>query len=397
VNPRPAASTRPGITARLAASVPAKAITSAGRLAAGLAWGAVPGSWVPPVPSRARWSTGRATEWQRDTGWLVGCNFIPSTAGNQLEMWQADTFDSTTIDRELGWAAALGFNSVRVFLHDLAWAADPEGFLGRVDRMLGLAAGHGITVMPVLFDGIWDPHPHVGPQPEPRPGVHNSIWAQSPGAAVVADPARWDGLRPYVDAVMGRFGTDPRVVVWDLFNEPDSPNPAYFRAEVPGKAALMAALVDRVFDWAQAAAPDQPLTVGVYLGIDGAVERAGALHRTALARSDVISFHSYSPRARLGRTLDHLSRYGRPLLCTEWLARSFGSTADLLEVFAAREVGAYCWGLVDGRTQTRWSWTSWLRRQPADAPWFHELLHADGHPWDEAEADLIRRVTGASG
>src|SRR3954462_10150551 len=73
-----------------------------------------------------RWDAKRANDWYAKQPWLVGCNFIPSTAINQLEMWQADTFDPAAIDRELGWAAdKLGFNTARVFLHDLAYHADP--------------------------------------------------------------------------------------------------------------------------------------------------------------------------------------------------------------------------------------------------------------------------------
>lgn len=40
--------------------------------------------------------------------WYFGANFIPSTAINQLEMWQKETFDPTTIDRELGFARKIG-------------------------------------------------------------------------------------------------------------------------------------------------------------------------------------------------------------------------------------------------------------------------------------------------
>src|SRR4029077_2592941 len=50
-------------------------------------------------PARAVWTKERARAWADSTGWLVGSNFIPSTAINQLEMWQAATFDPRTIDR----------------------------------------------------------------------------------------------------------------------------------------------------------------------------------------------------------------------------------------------------------------------------------------------------------
>ncbi len=326
----------------------------------------------------------------------MGCNFTPSTAGNQLELWQAETFDPDTIDRELGWAAELGFNSIRLFLHDLLWVVDGAAFLDRVDEVLAIADGHGIGVMPVLFDGVWHPNPRPGRQPDPRPGVHNSTWVQGPGAAVLADPSRWDDLRPYVEAVLGRFGADARIHAWDLFNEPDQRNAvSWSRLEIRHKTARADGLLDRIFDWCTAIDPDQPLTAGVFVGVSGAVERVSRINRTMLARSDVISFHSYAPRRRLQATIDRLSRYDRPLLCTEWLARSMGSTVDLIEVFEARRVGAYCWGLVDGRTQTKYPWTSWFRPGNEATPWFHELLHADGRPYDPEETALLRRVTGA--
>lgn len=345
--------------------------------------------------STARWSTGQARAWQDRAGWLVGCNFIPSTAGNQLEMWQRETFDPGIIDRELRWAAGLGFTSIRLFLHDLAWQIEPDGFLGRFEEVLAIAHHHGIGVMPVLFDGVWHPNPRPGPQPHPRRGVHNSIWVQGPGAAVLADPTRWDSLRPYVEGVVGRFGGDPRVQVWDLFNEPDQPNAlSWARLEISHKTTRADGLLNRVFDWCQAIDPDQPLTAGVFTGVSGAVERVSRINRTMLGRSDVISFHCYTPRKRLEAAIDHLARYERPLLCTEWLARSTGSKVNLIDVFAHRGVGAYCWGLVDGRTQTRYPWTSWIRPTGPDAPWFHDLLRADGHPYDSDEVATIRSATG---
>ena len=357
--------------------------------------GAVPTRFSPPVASRARWTPERAKAWRREVGWLVGCNFTPSTAGNQLELWQAPTFDPETIDRELGWAADLGFNSIRLFLHDLVWLLDGAAFLDRVDEVLAIADGHGIGVMPVLFDGVWHPHPRPGPQTEPRPAVHNSMWVQGPGAAVLDDPRRWDDLQPYVTATVERFGADPRIHAWDLFNEPDQRNAISWAAlDVNGKTDRADGLLNRIFDWCEAVDPDQPLTAGVFVGVSGAVERVSRINQTMLSRSDVISFHCYGNRKRLAATIDHLAHYDRPLLCTEWLARTLGSTVDLLAVLADRDVGAYCWGLVDGRTQTKYPWTTWIRPAKEPLQWFHELLHPDGQPYDPAETDLIREVIG---
>jgi hypothetical protein len=342
---------------------------------------------------RARWSVAQAREWGERTGWLLGCNFCPSSAGNQLELWQEATFDPDTIDRELGWAAeAVGMNSIRLFLHDLAWEVDPDGFLDRVDRVLGLAAGHGISVMPVLFDGIWDPDPRPGPQRAPVPGVHNSTWLQGPGAAVLGDRSRWPALRRYVDAVLGRFGDDDRVVAWDLFNEPDNPNPAWAHRDPRAKADLVADLLEQVWDWAVDADPTQPLTVGLYQFPRWHPERAGRVARIALERSDVLSFHCYEDREGLVAVIDRLERHGRPLLCTEWMGRP-ASPVALAEVLRERNVGAYTWGLVDGRTQTRYSWVSWVRPDKADRVWFHDLLHPDGRPYDRREAALLRGLS----
>ena len=317
--------------------------------------GAVPASWSARVPSTARWGEERSRAWQQDAGWLVGCNFMPPTAGNQLEMWQGDTFDPPTIDRELGWAKGLGFNSVRVFLlHDLLWRIDGDRFLARVDAFLSIASSHDISTMLVLFDGVWDPSRIPGPKGG-RVRVSNSIWVQSPGSAILADPAHWGALRTYLEAVMQRFRSDHRVIAWDLFNEPDNLNvTSYPRKELPHKQRLVTDLVDAVFDWSQSVDPVQPMTAGVFLGVGGATERVSRLNRIMLSRSDVISFHCYGGRRSLAAAIDHLSAYHRPLVCTEWLARP-RSPVELLELMAEKGVGAYSWGLVDGKTRTAFS------------------------------------------
>ena len=130
----------------------------------------------------------RPNAWYAAQPWPVGANFLPSTAINELEMWQADTFDPVTIDRELGWAEGIGMNTMRVFLHNLLWEQDPKGFEQRIDTFLTIAARHHIRPVFVLFDSCWEPFPKLGPQHPPIPGVHNSGWVQAPGAAVLADP-----------------------------------------------------------------------------------------------------------------------------------------------------------------------------------------------------------------
>lgn len=332
---------------------------------------------TPPDP-HLPWSAERARAWYAEQPWIVGCNFIPSSASNQLEMWQADTFDLAAIRRELGWAADLGLNSVRCYLHDLAWQQDPEGFLDRLDLFLDAAAERGIRPVLVLFDDCWSDAPQPGPQPEPIPGVHNSRWLRSPGARATLDPAAWPGLEDYVRAVIGRHARDPRVLMWDLYNEPGN----------SGMGIRSLPLLRAAFAWARACGPAQPLTAGVWAG--GAEFQA--LNDFQISSSDVITFHNYQDAVALRAQIEGLSLRGRPLICTEWLRRGVSEVADCLPVFAAAGVGCFHWGLVRGRSQTIFPWDSPEGAAPP-ARWFHDLLDADGSPHDPAETASFRAWT----
>lgn len=343
------------------------------------------------------WPPDRAAAWAKEHPWLVGCNYIPSTAINQLEMWQAETFDPATIDRELAWAEGLGFNSVRVFLHDLLWQQDAPGFLARMDRFLAIADRHRIGVVFVIFDAVWDPAPQLGQQRAPRPGLHNSGWVQSPGAKILADRARHDELRPYVAGVIGRFRDDRRIHAWDLFNEPDNTNrSSYGRLEPAGKPELALALLEKTFTWARAVGPAQPLTAGVWIGQLADPEKLSAANRYMLTQSDIISFHNYRPLAELKKDVVALKHYGRPILCTEYMARPMGSTFDPVLAYLKEErVGAYNWGFVAGKSQTIYPWDSWQKPYAAEPPvWFHDIFRADGTPYIAREVEYIRAVTG---
>ena len=191
----------------------------------------------------ARWSEAQANAWYAQQPWLVGADFFPSTAINELEMWQADTYDPATIDRELGWAEGIGMNTMRVFLHNLLWEQDAAGFKKRIDDFLTIAARHHIRPVFVLFDSCWDPLPKLGPQQPPIPGVHNSGWVQSPGAEALDDEAEYPRLKTYVQGVMGAFANDPRILAWDLWNEPDNEGGGdYAKLEPKNKEALVAEL-----------------------------------------------------------------------------------------------------------------------------------------------------------
>jgi len=308
-----------------------------------------------------RWTEDRANAWYSKQPWLVGANYIPSTAINQLEMWQAETFDPERIDIELGWAEGLGMNTIRVFLHDLVWEQNPAGFQQRIDRFLAIAAKHNIRPMFVLFDSCWDPNPRLGEQREPRAGVHNSGWVQSPGAKALRDRRNYARLERYVKGVVGAFANDPRVLAWDLWNEPENQNSSsYGKQEPRNKVALAAALLPGVFAWARSSAPTQPVTCGVWKGNWADAESLSRMQRIALDSSDVISFHSYEDAERFRARIQSLKRLHRPILCTEYMARGVGSTFQgSLPVARELHVAAYNWGLVLGKTQTNLPWDSW--------------------------------------
>jgi len=345
----------------------------------------------------SRWTEDEANRWYERQPWLVGSNFIPADAINELEMWQASSFDPAEIDKELGWAQALGMNTMRVFLHDLLWEQDSTGFKNRMDEFLNIASRHRIRPIFVLFDSCWDPYPKLGPQHPPIPGVHNSGWVQSPGAKALSDPAQEGRLRDYVEGVVGRFREDPRVLAWDVWNEPSNTNDgAYGKVELKNKQELVRNLLPKVFSWARAAHPSQPLTSGLWEGDWSSAETLDPIGRIQLEQSDVISFHNYSWPEDFEKHVGWLEPYHRPILCTEFMARPMGSTFDaILPIAKKHHVAAINWGLVAGKTQTYLPWDSWEKPYVLAPPpvWFHEVFHADGSPYREREAEIIRELT----
>ncbi|MCC7526437.1 MAG: cellulase family glycosylhydrolase [Chitinophagaceae bacterium] len=349
---------------------------------------------------RTVWTKEQAKNWYTAQGWLVGCDFLPSSAINQLEMWQAATFDTATINRELGWAASLGMNTVRVYLHDLLFLQDEKGFLQRIDSFLQIAARHHIKPLFVLFDSVWDPYPKLGLQPEPKPGVHNSGWVQSPGKAALLDSTQYPRLETYVKGVVGNFASDERVLGWDVWNEPENMNNEYYRKmEPPNKGDIVLGLLRKTFEWARSVSPQQPLTAGLWSGDWSAPEKLKPIETLMVEESDIISFHNYDSASAFEKNILELQRYDRPILCTEYMARGNHSTFEsVLPVAKKYNVGAYNWGLADGKSQTIYPWDSWKKAYTKEPDlWFHDIFRKDGTPYKKAETDLIRQLTGKSG
>lgn len=322
------------------------------------------------------WTAEMARKWYNHQAWLTGANFLPSTAVNQLEMWQAATFDTATIDRELGLAQDIGFNTLRVFLHHVAWQEDPAGFKARIGQFLVICHRRHIKPLFVFFDDCWNDTYQAGPQPAPHTGIHNSGWLQDPGAALYREPLLSDTLEAYVKDILTTFRHDRRILLWDLYNEPGHNH----------HLTESLALLKRVFEWARAVRPDQPVTAGLWIEIPLFRE----FNDFQLANSDVITYHSYGDSAEHLQRIDSLMPYGRPMICTEYMARKRNSRfCNIMPLLKARHIGAINWGLVTGKSNTRYAWDDPHPDGSEPALWFHDIFWSDGRPYDPAEIDCI--------
>lgn len=347
-----------------------------------------------------RWSKEKAWEWFEKQPWLVGANFNPSTAINQLEFWQEDTFDPETIDRELEWSADLGMNFHRVYLHNLLWQQDSIGFLNRLEKYLSMSDKHGIKTMFVLLDDVWHPVPKLGKQPEPLPHVHNSGWVQAPGAEILGNPSRHDELEGYIKGVTGHFANDDRVLIWDVYNEPD--NSAHQKGrrelEVKDKQKYSLQLLRKVIKWTREVNPSQPLTSGIWRGnIDhwGTLDSLPPVDKFMIENSDVVSFHAYDGSMDdVSRKIELLKNYERPLFCTEYVARGGGNTFEsVMPILKVDKIAAINWGFVAGKTNTIYPWVSWDSTFTGEPKiWHHDILRKDGTPYSQTEVDFIKEI-----
>ena len=352
-------------------------------------------------PVDVRWSKEKAWNWYDEQPWYVGTNFNPSTSINQLEFWQNETFDPETIDRELLWSSQLGMNLHRVYLHNLLWDIDSVGFIKNLNTYLAIADKYKIKTMFVLLDDVWHPVPEIGKQPDPVPFVHNSGWVQAPGAAILGDTLQHYKLEGYIKGVIHAFKNDDRVVCWDVYNEPDNVAHQKGRAalEVKNKQFYSLSLLKKVFIWARATNPSQPLTTGLWRGEVknwGTPELLPPVDKFMVENSDIISFHSYDGNMEtIEQKIIELKKYGRPLLCTEYLARGHGNTFEnVLPILKANKIAAINWGLVSGKTNTIFPWESWTKEYDAEPElWHHDIFYEDGTPFSLEETDFILEMT----
>jgi len=339
-----------------------------------------------------RWSVEKAQAWGAKQPWLVGANFNPSDASNELETWQADTWNPELIDKELGWAEDIGMNTMRVYLHYFPYRDDKENFLKRMDQFLEISAKHNIKPMFIFFDDVWNPNPVAGPQPEPKPHVHNSNWVQSPGQDILWNPEKHAQLKPYVQDILERYKDDDRVLLWDLYNEPQNTNGSSYKDFDKEKYSMM--LLKEVFEWSREVNPSQPITSGGWIGDWTNPDSLSEFNQFMFDNSDVITYHNYNDVTDFIRVSEALKRYNRPMICTEYMSRGNNSLFETILPYMVKEnIGAINWGLVAGRSQTIYPWDSWWVEYTAEPePWFHDIFRQDGSPYISEEVELIKRL-----
>jgi hypothetical protein len=263
----------------------------------------------------------------------------------------------------------------------MAWKQDPAGFKKRVDQYLSIADKHHIQTMFVFFDDCWNKVPKAGKQPEPKPGVHNSGWEQDPGQPASNDTTLFPELEKYVKEILTSFRSDKRVLLWDLYNEPGN----------SGKRDSSLPLLKKVFQWAREVNPEQPISAGLWAWD---FEKLNAFQ---IQNSDVITYHDYEEPQWHQRVIELLKANGKPLICTEYMARTRNSRfSNILPLLKKQNVGAINWGFVSGKSNTIYAWDTPIADGSQPIEWFHDIFFKDGTPYRQDEVNLIKKLNSDS-
>jgi len=324
-----------------------------------------------------RWSVDKAKSWGDSIPWMAGADFLPSTAINQLEMWQAESFDTATIKRELGFAQGIGMKVMRVYLHHLAWEIDSLGFKNRMESYLQIASSKGISTVFVFFDDCWNPTYKAGKQPDPKPGIHNSGWVRDPGDLIFTDTTLIAKLEIYVKDILSTFSNDKRILIWDLYNEPG--NSGYENKSMN--------LLQKVFSWAREINPSQPVSVGVWK------LELKDLNKFQVENSDIITYHNYDDSTKHQNAIDSLRKYNRPIVCTEYMRRPVSVFNQITPMLKKENIIAINWGLVSGRSNTIYAWDTPIPDGSEPKIWFHDIFRKDGTAFDSKEIEIIKALT----
>lgn len=330
------------------------------------------------APVAPRWTADRAQAYMQRFPCLKGCNYVPAYCYNYIQMWY--DFRTEEIRRELGFARDCGINSLRIFLPLFAWQQDGQWALvkERFAAFLDMAEAFGMTIMPTFqpnYGFVEKGQPPKAPTVHFRPGCHVNHW-QYPNTGTVTllgNSELLGAIKDWFTDIIDMYGDDERIVAWDLWNEtPEAERGA----------------LEWLFFFARDIGAAQPLTASW----------------EAFDLSDVITFHNYTkpggePRYPVGESLAFLPELERalaqerPVLCTEWLARTEGNTFEtVLPYYRKHHIHFYFWGLCAGSAQYHFPW-GWPEGSPEPKRWFHCILYPDGTPYRDEEIESLRAFT----
>ena len=345
-----------------------------------------------------QWTKAEANSWYKKLGWLRGCNFIGSDCTNRLDMWQSYKQEEklATADRELALANKIGFNTVRLWVNFDVYYAEPEHYMGILEKYIALCDKHGQKVMLVL--GYEEDLPRgdvfipkkMGEQ-EYALGVHQGRipLTQEQKKLEPHHYMQYPEIREIfiemVRRIVKKYRCDKRVFCWNVWNEPG--------IELKEDAIE---LIETLFEEVRALDPEQPLCADIWRGLENGVPCSKEETR-ALELSDVISFHSYSAYRWFLENLAELKKYDRPIFVTEWLHRiNHNDVAEIYPLLYIENVANYCWGFVIGKTQTNEPWDAmWEAYDRGEAQnydftkWQHDLFRPNLRPYNPNEIELI--------
>ncbi len=347
-----------------------------------------------------KWTKERAWEWYNNRPWIRGCNYMSADCANRIDQWQSYGFEERleTTEKELALMAELGYNSVRLILEFIVWDEEHDSFLERFERYISLCSKYGISCMIVLANDCMRPKGlEVNSLGEQKVdwGYHGGRKMSQHGKLsgmghhVLDEPDKAPRYFEMVREIVERYKDDERIIMWNIYNEVG--NSHRWQVSMPN--------LKKIFEIVREIDPIQPLTCETFSLGEGEIEDITEVEKYALEQSDIISYHNYGTYDINIRIIKKLKRYGRPVLCTEWLARCLDNNIqEMFPLFYLEKIGCYNWGFVAGKYQTYEPWNSVWENYDENpdlkwdfTKWFHDLYRPNHRPYDPKEIEIIKR------
>lgn len=223
-----------------------------------------------------------------DYKWLRGFNVIPSWGARIEEAWW--NYDPQQFRKEVALARQCHANTIRLWIEFTAWMADPVKVSAAFFDAIEAIDACGMKTMPCLFNRWHDARWDYG-------GTYNETLERDLSPLV-----------EYVRALVQPLAADPRILLWDVCNEPavcqlNDPAAGY-------EYRWLALMCDTV----RQCGAVQPVTIGTHQG--------GCNMEIYAPLCDVLCCHPY------GRSPEQLTemltvcgdvqrRHGKPMLSNE--------------------------------------------------------------------------------